>query len=136
MIPAPILLNEPQRLASLEATGILFSNTHDEKYDRITRLTSLILGVPIALVSLVGHDVQWFKSRIGLEPESTPRDISFCGHAIADDQFLIVNDTLADERFFDNPLVIKYPNIRFYAGCPIHTIDGFAMGTLCAIDRT
>jgi diguanylate cyclase (GGDEF)-like protein/PAS domain S-box-containing protein len=107
----------------------------EERFDRITRLTCRLLGTPIALVSLVDDDRQWFKSRQGLAATETPRDISFCGHAIAHPTTMIVSDALEDERFFDNPLVTGAPSIRFYAGRPISSPGGHRVGTLCAIDR-
>ncbi len=107
----------------------------EERFDRITRIARQLFSVPIALVSLVDEDRQWFKSRQGLDAKQTPRDISFCGHAIIDKQALIVQDALDDERFADNPLVCDAPNIRFYAGCPIAAPNGHRIGTLCLIDQ-
>jgi GAF domain-containing protein len=89
--------------------------------------------VPIALVSLVDENRQWFKSCVGLPVSETPRDISFCGHAILGEGMFIIPDAAADERFHDNPLVVNDPNIRFYAGCPLRALDGAQMGTLCII---
>lgn len=127
--------NEAQRLAALDSMDVLFTPS-EERFDRITRIATRVLGMPIALVSLVARDVQWFKSARGLDVTETPRDISFCGHAIHDDETFVVGDAAKDERFFDNPLVTGGPKIRFYAGHPIHGIDGDRVGTLCVIDRT
>lgn len=125
--------DEPQRLATLHALNILDSPP-EERFDRLTRLAKRIFGVPIALVSLVDANRQWFKSRQGLDACETPRDISFCGHAILGQDVFMIPDTKQDPRFADNPLVTGEPHIRFYAGCPL-TIDGRKLGTLCIIDR-
>ena len=125
--------NEAQRMAALRATGLLFTSP-EERFDRITRLASQLLGTPIALVSLVADQCQWFKSVQGLDATETPREISFCGHAILDEKTFVVEDALLDRRFFDNPLVTSGPKIRFYAGQPLHTADGSRVGTLCIID--
>jgi diguanylate cyclase (GGDEF)-like protein len=106
----------------------------EERFDRLTRMARRLFDVPIALVSLVDKDRQWFKSRIGLPVSETPRDISFCGHSILGEEVFIIPDASSDERFQDNPLVIDKPNIRFYAGCPLRALNGTQMGTLCIID--
>lgn len=134
MIAPEIPADEAQRLAALSAMDVLFT-PGEERFDRITRIASRLLGAPIALVSLVASKVQWFKSAQGLGAAETPREISFCGHAILGDETLVVGDAAEDERFFDNPLVTGAPNIRFYAGHPIHAVDGSRVGTLCVIDR-
>lgn len=126
-------VNEIERQCALDDTGLIAKGV-DERFDRITRLACSVFSVPIALVSIVDQNRQWFKSCQGLEVTETPRNISFCGHAILDTQPLIVSDTLKDFRFADNPLVTGSPNIRFYAGVPIVTKAGFAIGTLCIID--
>ncbi|MCF8149871.1 MAG: sensor domain-containing diguanylate cyclase [Burkholderiaceae bacterium] len=127
--------NEVQRLAALDAMDVLFT-PGEERFDRITRLALQVLGTPIALVSLVSEKSQWFKSAQGLDVPETPREISFCGHAILSDETFVVEDAAQDERFFDNPLVTGGPNVRSYAGHPLHSIDGDRIGTLCIIDRS
>ena len=126
--------NETERQQALDDSGLLAEGS-EERFDRITRLACHTFSVPIALVSLIDRDRQWFKSRQGLDATETPRDISFCGHAIHHSEPLVVEDTLEDERFFDNPLVTSAPGIRFYAGAPLHTDTGHRLGTLCLIDR-
>ncbi|MBI5108876.1 MAG: sensor domain-containing diguanylate cyclase [Rhodocyclales bacterium] len=133
MIAPEIPQDEAQRLAALESMDVLFTPS-EERFDRITRLAARLLGTPIALVSLVARDVQWFKSAQGLAARETPREISFCGHAIHADDALVVPDATQDPRFFDNPLVTDGPKIRFYAGHPIHGVNGERVGTLCVID--
>ncbi|HEX3634655.1 MAG TPA: sensor domain-containing diguanylate cyclase [Paraburkholderia sp.] len=125
--------NESARLDTLRALNIL-DTLPEERFDRLTRLAKRLFDVPIALVSLVDEDRQWFKSCIGLAASETSRDVSFCAHAILDDDILMVPDTLADARFHDNPLVTDDPNIRFYAGCPLTVPNGSKLGTLCLID--
>lgn len=125
--------DESTRIDTLRSLNILDSSP-EERFDRLTRLAKRLFGVPIALVSLVDADRQWFKSCIGLPVRETTRDISFCGHAILSDEILMIPDTLADERFHDNPLVTGAPNIRFYAGCPLSVPNGSKLGTLCLID--
>ena len=126
-------LDETQRLVSLHSLKIL-DTPEEARYDRITRMARRVFNVDICLVSLVDKSRQWFKSRQGLDACETGREISFCGHAILDRKPFIVENALEDERFADNPLVTGPPNIRFYAGCPIHSPDGFRIGTLCLID--
>ncbi len=125
--------DEPARLAALYATGLL-DTAPEERFDRITRLAARLFDVPIALISLVDAKRQWFKSRQGLPVSETPRDISFCGHAILGNDPLVVADAAADPRFADNPLVTGAPHIRFYAGVPLATPQGHRLGTLCLID--
>lgn len=129
----PIPRNEEERLADLRMLDILDSPA-DERFDRITRIAQRCFGVPIALISLVDEDRQWFKSRRGLEASETPREVSFCAHAIMGDEILQVSDASNDERFRDNPLVTGAPNIKFYAGAPIDSPAGHKLGTLCIID--
>jgi GAF domain-containing protein len=126
--------DEETRLRSLDSYDILDTEV-ELPFDAITRLAAIALDVPIALVSLVDRDRQWFKSHYGLDAAQTDRDISFCGHAVAARAMLEVPDASADPRFADNPLVVGDPHIRFYAGVPLETPDGHVLGTLCAIDR-
>jgi PAS domain S-box-containing protein len=126
--------NELGRIAALHGLGIL-DTPPEERFDRITRIAQQIFNVPIALVSLVDKDRQWFKSCQGLGVSETPRDISFCGHAILGDGLFVVPDALEDARFADNPLVTSDPKIRFYAGSTLIGKDGQKLGTLCIIDR-
>jgi diguanylate cyclase (GGDEF)-like protein/PAS domain S-box-containing protein len=131
---APIPPYEKERLEALHHLEIL-DTAPEVSLDRITRLVARVLDVPIALVSLVDDDRQWFKSRTGLEATETPREMAFCAHAILQTSALVVPDAAEDERFRDNQLVTGAPHIRFYAGVPIRTSKGFAVGTLCAIDE-
>lgn len=127
-------VDEAVRLTTLPSLDILDS-LGEERFDRLTRMAKHMFRVPIALVSLVDENRQWFKSCIGLEVSETSRDISFCGHAILGDEVFVIPDTLKDDRFADNPLVLEDPHIRFYAGCPIRVANGSRIGTLCIIDR-
>ncbi len=124
--------DENDRLNTLESLGILYSPS-EERFDRITKLASKVFDVPIVLVSLVADQCQWFKSAQGISAAETPREISFCGHAILSEESLVVPDASVDPRFADNPLVTGPPNIRFYAGHPIE-YEGRKLGTLCLID--
>lgn len=130
---APLPDDEATRLRALHDSGILDSPA-EERFDRITRLARRVFDVPIALISLVDSQRQWFKSRQGIDAAETPREISFCAHAIHDDRVFLVPDTLTDPRFADNPAVIGDPRVRFYAGRPVH-VDGRRVGTLCLVDR-
>ena len=125
--------DERTRLETLRSLQIL-DTLPEERFDRLTRLARKLFDVPIALVSLIDADRQWFKSSAGLEAKETPREISFCGHAILTEDILAVTDTALDERFHDNPLVTGDPKIRFYAGCPLIVSNG-KLGTLCLIGQ-
>ncbi|MCL9657205.1 sensor domain-containing diguanylate cyclase [Pseudomonas protegens] len=125
--------DEARRVQTLRELNVL-DTLPEERFDRVTRLAKRLFNVPIALISLVDGDRQWFKSAAGLEASQTSRDISFCGHAILDDQIFMVRDAECDERFRDNPLVTGEPRIRFYAGCPLSVPNGSKLGTLCLID--
>lgn len=127
--------DEKTRIDTLRALNILDSSPQ-ERFDRITRLAKRMFGVPMALVSLIDADRQWFLSSFGLDAKETSRDISFCGHAILGDEIFTVPDAALDPRFDDNPLVIDSPHIRFYAGCPISVTNGSKLGTLCLIDQS
>ena len=125
--------NEAARVQALQGLNLLDS-APEERFDRLTRLAKRLFNVPIALVTLVDKDRQWFKSCVGLDATETPRDVSFCGHAILQNELLLVPDAREDLRFHDNPLVTGAPNIRFYAGYPLTVPHGNKMGTLCLID--
>lgn len=133
MIKPALPADEAERLHALRALQIL-DTSHEERFDRVTRMAKRMFGVEISLVSLVDEDRQWFKSTQGLDASETPRDISFCGHAINQDGLFIVHDAIKDVRFSDNPLVTEAPNIRFYAGYPLKLRQGINLGTLCLID--
>lgn len=134
MIKPLMTTDEDLRLKELISLELL-DTTNEKEFDDIVALAAYISGCPISLVSLVDIDRQWFKAKHGLDAVQTHRDISFCGHAIHDDKPLIVENTLIDKRFKDNPLVTEDPSIRFYAGQPLITSNGYKIGTLCIIDR-
>jgi len=129
----PIPSDEPVRLATLRSLNIL-DTPPEERFDRLTRLAKRLFGVPIAVVSLIDANRQWFKSCQGLDVAETPRGTSFCGHAICGDDILLIPDATQDPRFHDNPLVTGEPYIRFYAGRPLAAANGAKLGTLCLID--
>jgi diguanylate cyclase (GGDEF)-like protein len=133
MIKPELPANEAERLHALRTLQIL-DTSHEERFDRVTRMARRMFDVEISLVSLVDEDRQWFKSTQGLDASETPREISFCGHAINQDGLFIVPNAIEDVRFSDNPLVTEAPNIRFYAGYPLKLRQGINIGTLCLID--
>lgn len=135
MLKPEIPANESARLLALACYEVLDTESEQE-FDDITLLASQICEVPIALISLIDGNRQWFKSSVGLDASESPRDISFCGHAILENTLFEVSNALDDSRFADNPLVTGAPDIRFYAGMPIINNDGLALGTLCVIDNT
>lgn len=126
--------NEEQRLRTLHSLKVL-DTAPEERFDRLTRLAQHVFDMPVALVSLVDENRQWFKSCQGLDAEQTSRSVSFCGHAILGDSAFVIEDAKADPRFADNPLVTGPPHVRFYAGYPISYLDGSKLGTLCLIDH-
>jgi diguanylate cyclase (GGDEF)-like protein len=133
MIKPELPANEAERLHALRTLEIL-DTSHEERFDRVTRMAKRMFDVEISLVSLVDKERQWFKSTQGLDASETPREISFCGHAINQDGLFIIPNAIEDVRFFDNPLVTEAPNIRFYAGYPLKLRQGLNLGTLCLID--
>jgi diguanylate cyclase (GGDEF)-like protein len=134
MIKPKIPKNEVERLHALRSLQILDSS-NEERFDRVTRMAKRMFGVSISLVTLIDENRQWFKSVQGINVSETPREISFCAHAINQEGLFIIPNTIEDERFFDNPLVTDQPNIRFYAGYPLKLRQGVNIGTLCLIDH-
>lgn len=134
MIPADPLPNENERLAELLRYDILDSSPEDD-FNEIVELAALLCDAEISLISLVDDHRQWFKAKKGLDAEETPKNLAFCAHAIHQEHIFQIPNAMEDKRFFDNPLVVGYPHIRFYAGQPISSADGHKFGTLCVIDR-
>jgi len=131
---APLPKNEVKRIKVLWQYDVL-DTTPEEEFDELADLARLICGAPVALISLVDEDRQWFKSKLGLNVRETSRDVSMCAHAILHKELLIIPDATKDKRFKNNPLVTTGPKIRFYAGAPLISPSGHALGTLCVIDK-
>ncbi|MCW3006604.1 MAG: ATPase [Solirubrobacterales bacterium] len=134
MTEAPLPPDEAARLESVRALAVL-DTPQEERFDRLTRIAADLFRVPICTITLIDANRQWFKSCIGLDSRETPRAFSFCAHAVLQDETLVIPDAQEDERFADNPLVTGEPRIRFYAGHPLYSPEGFKLGTLCLIDR-
>ncbi|MEM8513113.1 excisionase family DNA binding protein [Massilia sp. MP_M2] len=129
----PVPANEKQRLTALARSGLMDSE-EDAAFDRLTWLASHATGCPMALLSLLSAQRQWSKSRVGMDSRETARSLAFCSHALMQDEPFVVEDASADPRFADNPMVIGAPFIRFYAGYPVRTAEGLALGSLCVLD--
>jgi GAF domain-containing protein len=133
MKKAPIPKNEFERIQSVQALGIL-DTPPEERFDKLTRAATLIFHVPISTLTIIDAQREWFKSCQGLAQKEGDRAISFCGHALVENEMLVVTDAAKDERFADNPMVIGDPHIRFYAGVPIVGADGRRIGVFCIKD--
>lgn len=134
MIAPRIPEDDAERLKELHKYE-LSDGVYEQEFQEVVELASKICNVPISLITLIDFDKQYFKGKVGLDPDETTRDISFCGHAILNDNLMEVYDASKDERFHDNPFVTEDPHIRFYAGMPLITQNGYKIGTLCLIDR-
>jgi phosphoribosyl 1,2-cyclic phosphodiesterase/CheY-like chemotaxis protein len=126
--------NEKERQAAVERLGLL-DTPPEERFDRHARIAAAALDAPIALVTLIDRDRQWYKSHYGFDFSETSRDVGFCSHAILENDPLVVNDTVLDDRFADNPVVVGEPHVRFYAGIPLHAADGARVGAFCVVDH-
>lgn len=133
MTPVPIPVDDEERVAALRRLRLL-DTPPEPAFDLITRAVARMLDVPTALVTLVDADRQWFKSCVGLDAKETRRELSFCAHVVARREPMVVLDTHHDPLFADHPVVVANPKVRFYAGAPLITSDGYALGTLCAVD--
>jgi GAF domain-containing protein len=134
LMSAPVTHMESARVAALDRYAILDTEP-EQSFDDLVTIAAHVCQVPIAMLSLVDDHRQWFKSKLGVQVTETPRESSICAHAIQQGDLFIVPDTLQDARFRENPLVVQEPHIRFYAGAPLINDDGFALGTLCVVDR-
>ncbi len=130
---APKPENEVSRLEAVRSLGLI-DTPPEERFDRFTRFARLLFNVPIAYVSLIGDEIQWFKSVQGMDISQTPRELSFCSHTILTDQMMVVEDTIKDSRFNDHPIVVNPPHIRFYAGVRLNLPNGICVGTFCLAD--
>jgi ribonuclease BN (tRNA processing enzyme)/DNA-binding response OmpR family regulator len=131
-VPARLPEDEERRLADLRRLAILDTDP-EERFDKLTRIAAALFDVPVTLISLIDENRQWFKSACGTTVRESPREMSFCAHAILSPSVMVVADALLDLRFADNPMVVNDPRVRFYAGCPL-VVDGSCIGTLCLID--
>jgi GAF domain-containing protein len=131
--PIPIK-NEAARVEALHKYAILDTEP-EQAFDDLVLLASFVCKTPMAMISLVDEDRQWFKSKVRISVSETPREIAFCATAIQQPDVFVVPDTLKDERYRNNPLVVSEPNVRFYAGAPLIDEDGHALGTICVVDR-
>jgi len=126
--------DEAARLAALQKYAILDTEP-EQAFDDLALLASFVCGTPLAMISLIDENRQWFKAKVGVNVSQTDRDIAFCATAIQQPDVFVVPDALNDERFRNNPLVVGEPNVRFYAGAPLINEDGLALGTICVVDR-